>query len=122
MALFSYIYHFFVNFMLLATAYFGLSLLGQYDQRAMLAIMILIYALLRTVSVLRSFSFMHRVERLEHELHRFMSAIATTDTVGRRQLVSDVALSRHHGELKAYIDLLFLSLVALLCLARIIMT
>lgn len=122
MVLVSYVYHFMVNFMLLATAYFGLSLLTRYDQRAILAVMILVYALLRTVSVLRSFGFMHRVERLEHELRRFMSAITTTDTVARRQLVSDIALSRRHGELKAYIDLLFLCLVALLCLARILIT
>ena len=38
----------------------------------------------------------------------------------RKQIVGDVAELRHAGEMKAYIDLLFLALVILLCIAKIV--
>jgi hypothetical protein len=118
--LLSYSYRFIANFMLLAAVYFGLSFLAKYEQRAILAILVLLYVLLRTVSVLRSFGFMHRIERLESELRRFMSAIGPADTQARRQLVADIAHARQHSEYKAYLDLMFLSLIALLCMVRIV--
>ena len=39
-------------------------------------------------------------------------------TLARRQTVNDVATLRHGGEMKPYIDLLFLTL--LLCISRIV--
>ena len=38
----------------------------------------------------------------------------------RKQIVGDVAELRHAGEMKSYIDLLFLALVVLLCIAKIV--
>jgi hypothetical protein len=38
----------------------------------------------------------------------------------RKQIVSEVGTLRHAGEIKAYIDLLFLALVILLCIAKIV--
>ena len=38
----------------------------------------------------------------------------------RKQIVSEVSGLRHAGEMKAYIDLLFLALVILLCVAKIV--
>ena len=38
----------------------------------------------------------------------------------RKQIVTDVAALRHAGEMKAYIDLLFLAMVILLCIAKIV--
>ena len=38
----------------------------------------------------------------------------------RKQIVGDVAALRHAGEMKSYIDLLFLALVILLCIAKIV--
>ena len=57
------------------------------------------------------------------EWDRRLSAIAaegpSAGTV-RKQIVGDVADLRHAGEMKAYIDLLFLALVILLCIAKIV--
>ena len=41
-------------------------------------------------------------------------------TTARKQIVSDVTALRHAGEMKSYIDLLFLALVILLCIAKIV--
>ena len=41
-------------------------------------------------------------------------------TSARKQVVSDVGALRHAGEVKAYIDILFLALVILLCIAKIV--
>jgi hypothetical protein len=38
----------------------------------------------------------------------------------RKQIVGDVALLRRDGEMKSYIDLLFLALVVVLCVAKIV--
>jgi hypothetical protein len=37
----------------------------------------------------------------------------------RKQIVSDVATLRH-GEMKSYIDLLFLTLIVVLCISKIV--
>ena len=41
-------------------------------------------------------------------------------SAARKQIDGDVAQLRHAGEMKAYIDLLFLALVILLCIAKIV--
>lgn len=115
----SYLYRSAANFVFLAATYFGLSILEKYEQRAILAVLILVYALMRTISVLRSFSFYSRIERLESDMRRLMGGVSSLDSAARRKLVGEISSSRIHGERKAYIDLLFLCLVALLCLARI---
>jgi hypothetical protein len=38
----------------------------------------------------------------------------------RRQIVNEVTGLRHAGEMKAYIDLLFLALIVLLCASKIV--
>ena len=41
-------------------------------------------------------------------------------TSARQQLITDVSALRHAGEMKSYVDLLFLALVMLLCIAKIV--
>jgi hypothetical protein len=41
-------------------------------------------------------------------------------SAARRQIVSDVEIVRRDGEMKSYIDLLFLVLVVLLCVSKIV--
>ena len=41
-------------------------------------------------------------------------------TTARKQIVGDVTALRYAGEMKSYIDLLFLALVILLCIAKIV--
>jgi hypothetical protein len=41
-------------------------------------------------------------------------------TSARKQIVTDVSALRHAGEMKSYIDLLFLALVILLCVTKIL--
>src|SRR5436190_5037799 len=117
-----YAYRFASNFVFLALVYYSLNLIEQYPQRAMLAVLILIYAGMHSASALRSFYFFPRIERLEGEARR-LGAIADegpTASSTRKQILGDVADLRHAGEMKAYIDLLFLALVILLCIAKIV--
>jgi hypothetical protein len=117
-----YAYRFLSNFVFLALVYYSLNLIEKYPQRVMLAVMVLIYAGMHSASALRSFYFFQRIERLEGEARRLagLAAEGPSSASQRKQIVADVAELRHAGEMKAYIDLLFLALVILLCIAKIV--
>jgi hypothetical protein len=117
-----YAYRFVSNFVFLTLVYYSLNLIEKYPQRVMLAVMVLIYAGMHSVSAMRSFYFFQRIERLEGEARRLagLAAEGPSAASARRQIVGDVAELRHAGEMKAYIDLLFLALVILLCIAKIV--
>ena len=55
-----YAYRFASNFVFLALVYYSLNLIEKYPQRAMLAVLILIYAGMHSASALRSFYFFQR--------------------------------------------------------------
>jgi hypothetical protein len=118
----SYAYRFLSNFIFLALVYYSLNFLEKYQQRAIVAILVLLYAAMRAASALRSFYFFQRIERLEGEARRL--AATTGDgpaaATARRQIVSEVAGLRQAGEMKSYIDLLFLALIVLLCVSKIV--
>ena len=75
MRLLSYAYRFLTNFTFLATVYFSLNYIEKYNNRAMLAIMVLIYSALRAASAIRTFYFFQRIERLESEARRLITLI-----------------------------------------------
>jgi uncharacterized protein (UPF0335 family) len=93
----------------------------KYPNRAMLAILVLVYSAMRAASTLRSFYFFQKIERLEAETRRLQGPIndGSGGTAGRKQIVMDVARLRRDGELKSYMDLFFLALIVLLCVAAI---
>ena len=121
-----YAYRFVSNFVFLALVYFALNFLDKYPQRAVVAILVLVYAGMHAASALRSFYFFQRIERLEGEARRLAKLVAEGPSVSaaaaasRKQIVTEVGGLRHAGEVKAYIDLLFLALVILLCIAKIV--
>ena len=126
MTFLSYAYRFISNFVFLALVYFSLNFMEKYQQRAIVAILVLVYAGMHAASALRSFYFFQRIERLEGEARRLAMVAAegpssaASSAASRKQIVSDVVLLRHAGEVKSYIDLLFLALVILLCIAKIV--
>ena len=122
MVLLSFVYRFVSNFAFIAVVYFSLNFIEKYPNRATLAILVLVYSAMRAVSTLRSFYFFQKIEKLESEARRLQSTIndSTGATAGRKQIVTDVAKLRRDGELKAYMDLLFLALIVLLCVAKIV--
>lgn len=117
----SYAYRFLSNFIFLALVYYSLNFLDRYQQRAIVAILILVYAAMRAASALRSFYFFQRIERLESEVRRAGSAGEGPNISGqRKQIVNEVAGLRHAGEMKSYIDLFFLALIVLLCVSKVV--
>ena len=115
-------YRFLSNFLFLALVYYSLNFMDKYQQRAILAILVLAYAAMRAVSTLRSFYFYQRIERLEFEARR-LAGIASEGpnaSTQRKQIVTEVGVLRRGGEINAYIDLLFLAMVVLLCVSRIV--
>src|SRR6202166_2113553 len=70
MKLLSLAYRFISNFVFLALVYYSLNFLEKYQQRAVVAILVLVYAAMRAASALRSFYFYQRIERLEGEARR----------------------------------------------------
>jgi hypothetical protein len=115
-------YRFLSNFLFLALIYYGLNSMEKYPQRAMLAILALVYAAMRAVTALRSFYFFQRIERLELEARRLagIAGEGPAASASRKQIVGDVGALRRDGEMKSYIDLLFLALVVLLCISKIV--
>ena len=118
----SYAYRFLSNFFFLALVYYSLNAMEKYQQRAILAILVLIYSAMRAASALRSFYFFQRIERLELEARRLagLTGEAPAASASRKQVVSDVSGLRRAGEMKAYINLLFLDLIVLLCISKIV--
>ena len=54
-------YRFGSNFVFLALVYYSLNFMEKYSQRAILAILVLVYAAMRAVSAFRSFYFFQRI-------------------------------------------------------------
>jgi ABC-type transport system involved in cytochrome bd biosynthesis fused ATPase/permease subunit len=122
MTFLGYAYRFFSNFALLALVYFSLNFMEKYQQRTIVAILVLVYCAMRAVSALRSFNFFQKIERLEFEARRLAGIIeqAAGAAVSRKQIVNDVAVLRRDGEVKSYIDLLFIAMVVVLCAVKIV--
>ena len=118
-----YAYRFLSNFVFLMLAYFSLNFMEKYQQRAIVAILVLVYAAMRAASALRSFYFFQRIERLELEARRLAGVAG--DGRGRhapRASRSSATSGRcvSDGEMKSYIDLFFLALVVLSCVSKIV--
>ena len=122
MRLMSYAYRFVSNFVFLSLVYFSLNFMEKYQQRAVVAILVLVYASMRAASALRSFFFFQRIERLEVEARRLATLAGEGPAASsqRRQIVTEVGALRTAGEMKAYIDLLFLAIIVLLCVTKIV--
>ena len=122
MVFLSYAYRFVSNFVFLALVYFSLNFLDKYSQRAMVAILVLVYAAMHAASALRSFYFFQRIERLELEARRLagVAGEGAGASSARKQIVNEVGGLRQAGEMKSYIDLLFLALIVLLCVSKIV--
>ena len=118
----TYAYRFLSNFVFLALVYYSLNFMEKYQQRAIVAILVLVYAAMRAATALRSFYFFHRIERLEVEARRLsgLTGEGPAALASRRHIVTDVGMLRRAGEINAYIDLLFLAMVVLLCISKIV--
>jgi len=122
MVFLSFVYRFLTNFLFLAMVYFSLNYMEKYEHRAVLGVIVLIYAGMRAASTLRAFYFFQKIEKLEAETRRLQAPLndGSGGTNTRKQLVTDVARLRRDGEVKSYMDLFFLALIVLLCVANII--
>jgi len=118
----SYAYRVLSNFVFLALVYLALNFLEKYQHRVVVAVLVLIYAGMHAASALRSFHFFQHIERLELEARRLVAALGEgpNSTSSRKQVVTEVTALRHAGEIKAYIDLMFLAIVILLCVAKVV--
>jgi hypothetical protein len=118
----SYAYRFASNFVFLSLVYLALNFLEKYQQRAVVAILVLVYTGMRAASALRSFYFFQRIERLEVEARRLagLAGEGPAAAAQRRQIVTEVGGLRQAGEMKSYIDLLFLAMIVLLCITKIV--
>jgi len=120
MLILSLAYRFASNFLLLAMAYFSLNLVEKYDQRAILAILIIFYAAMRIVSALRAFHFFSRVEQLESDFRKVLAALEALKGRPLPAIIKQVATLRQHGEMKSYLDLFFLSVIIIICAAKLL--
>jgi len=122
MRILSVAYRFISNFLFLALVYYSLNFMEKYQQRAVLAILVLLYAAMRATSAFRSFYFFQRIERLEIEARRLagVAGEGPASSATRNKVVAEVSTLRRDGEMKSYIDLLFLALVILLCVSKIV--
>jgi hypothetical protein len=75
MRILSFVYRFLTNFAFLALVYVSLNYIEKYNNRASLAILVLVYAGMRAATALRTFYFFGRIERLEVESRRLFTLI-----------------------------------------------
>ena len=117
-----YAYRFLSNFVFLAMVYFSLNFVEKYQPRAIIAALVLAYASMRAITTMRSFYFFQRIERLELETRRLAKEVGggPGEANARKLIVKDVSDLRRSGEVMSYIDLLFLTLIVLLCVAKIV--
>ena len=89
MKILGHIYRFVSNFVFLALVYFSLNFLEKYQHRAIVAILVLVYASMRAASALRSFYFFQKIERLEIEARRLagLAEEGPAATAGRKKIV-----------------------------------
>jgi hypothetical protein len=122
MVFLGFAYRFVSNFVFLVLVYYRLNFMEKYQQRATLAILVLVYAAMCAASSFRLFYFFQRIERFEFEARRLMGLTGDgpATNAARKQIVGDVSLPRRDGEMKSYIDLLFLALIVLLCISKIV--
>jgi len=115
-------YRFLSNFLFLALVYYSLNFIEKYPQRAILAILVLVYAAMRAATAVRSFYFFQKIERLEFEARRLQGLTGDGPVASsqRKQIVTDVGVLRRGGELNTYMDLLFLAMIVLLCVSKIV--
>jgi hypothetical protein len=87
----SYAYRFLSNFIFLALVYYSLNFMEKYHQRAIVAILVLIFGAMRGASTLRSFYFFQRIERLEGETRRLsaMTGDGPSASAQRKQVISE---------------------------------
>jgi hypothetical protein len=122
MLILGYAYRFLSNFVFLALVYLALNFLEKYQNRVIVAVLVLVYAGMHAATALRSFHFYQRIERLELEARKLIAAAGEgpSSTSVRKQVITEVSALRHAGEMKSYIDLLFLALVILLCFTKML--
>lgn len=110
------------NFVFLALVYYSLNFMEKYHQRATVAIFVLVYAAMRAATALRSFYFFQCIERLELEARRLSGLVGNGPqaSAARKQIVNDVGMLRQGGEMNSYVDLLFLSIIVLLCVSKVV--
>ncbi len=110
----SYAYRFVSNFVFLALVYFSLNFLEKYQQRAMVAILVLVYAgdACGIGAAVVLFLPAHRAAGDRGAAAVAAAGEGPNSAAARKQIVTDVSALRHAGEIKSYIDLLFLALVS----------
>jgi hypothetical protein len=116
----SYAYRFILNFVLLVMVYFSLNFVEKYEQRTILAALVMVYAVLMCISALSSINSFHRVERLERETGRLIQAIDAAASIARFAIINNVTDFRKASEIRSYIDLLVHILIVLLCISKIV--
>ena len=92
MVFLSFVYRFVTNFAFLAVVYFSLNFMEKYPNKAILAILVLVYSAMRAASTLRAFYFFQKIEKLEAETRRLQAPIndGSGGTAARKQIVTDV--------------------------------
>jgi hypothetical protein len=116
----SYLYRFTLNFALLVAVYFSLNFVQKYEQRTILAALVMFYAILMCVSAASTIHSFHNVERLERETGRLIQAIDAAASLARFSVINSVTEFREASEKRSYIDLLIHILIVVLCISRIV--
>jgi hypothetical protein len=115
-------YRFISNFVFLAAVYLSLNYIEKYQNRAVLALVVLIYAGMRAITVVRSFHFFGRIEKMELDVRRLAGMLGDGPVaqVVSKQVVSDVGSLRKDGEKNSYMDLFFLAASVILCVSKLV--
>lgn len=92
MVFLSFVYRFVTNFAFMAMVYFSLNFMEKYQNRAIIAILVLVYTGMRAASTLRAFYFYQKIESWKPRPSAFrlrsMTALAERVCASRSWLTS----------------------------------
>jgi len=114
-------YKFLSRFVFLAFIYSALNAIGNYQERAVVASLALLYSAARFVSAIRTLGSFRKIERFEMEA-KAAASFDPAKGLALRNIIRDVSDIRREGELRGWIELLFQGIVMALCISKLLIS
>lgn len=112
-------YKFLSRFAFLAFTYSALNSIGKYEERAVVALLALLYSSTRLAAAIRTLGSFRTIERFEIEA-KAAASFDPAKVLALKSIIRDVADIRREGELRGWIEFLFQAIVIAVCISKLL--
>lgn len=112
-------YKFLSRFVFLAFTYSALNAIGNYQERAVVASLALLYSSTRFAAAIRTLGSFRKIERFEIEA-KAAASFDPAKGLALRSIIRDVSDIRREGELTGWIEFLFQGIVIAVCISKLL--